>query len=151
MGSKRIRVLLADDQPVVMSGLRAILEQAPDIQVVGEAHDGEEAKQLTVALYSDVLVLDLVMPGPQPWRVEQWVRAHSPKTSTVVFTAHDHDAYLAKMIEAGAAGFLTQDEREERLIEVIRCAARGQARIVGGQLWPRRCIGTKRSANAGRA
>jgi DNA-binding NarL/FixJ family response regulator len=55
------------------------------------------------------------------------VRAHCPKTVTVVFTAHERDVYLAKMIEAGPAGFLTKNEDEERLVEMIRCAARGKA------------------------
>lgn len=129
-----IRVLLADDQPVARAGLHAILEQAPDIQIVGVAHDGIEAQRLTAELRPDVLMLDLVMPGPQPWEIEKWVRTHYPETVTVVFTAHDRDMYLAKMIGAGAAGFLTKNKDGERLVEMVRCAARGEAQITGGQL-----------------
>ncbi|MDY7080259.1 MAG: response regulator transcription factor [Chloroflexota bacterium] len=129
-----IRVLLADDHPVTRAGIRAILEEASNIEVVGEAKDGVEAQQLVAELGPDILLLDLVMPGPRPSEVEKWVRTNYPETITLVLTAHDRDCYLAKMIEAGAAGFLTKEEAPQRLVEAIRCAARGDVLITGGQL-----------------
>jgi len=97
-----IQVLLADDQPVVRAGICAILKEAPDIEVVGEAKDGAEAQRLTHKLRSDVLLLDLVMPGPRPSEVARWVRNHSPQTTTLVLTGHDRDAFLAEMGDGGS-------------------------------------------------
>ncbi len=121
-----IRVLLADDHQTTRIGIRAILEKAPDFQVVGEAADGIEAQKLTEALHPDILLLDLRMPGPGPAEVARWVRTHCPETTTLVLTAHDRDDYLAAMIEADAGGFLTKEEADENLIGAIRRAARGE-------------------------
>ena len=120
-----IRVLLADDHPVAREGIRAILERTHDIQIVGEAKDGIEAKRMVADLCPDILLLDLVMPGPRSSEIEAWVRTHYPETITLVLTAHDRDAYLADMIEAGAVGFVTKEKAPQRLVEAIRRAARG--------------------------
>ncbi|MGC9400600.1 MAG: LuxR C-terminal-related transcriptional regulator [Anaerolineae bacterium] len=121
-----IHVVLADDHPPTRQGIRAILEAAPDIVVVGEAKDGVEARELVAELGPDVLVLDLVMPGPKPSDVERWVRHNYPETETLILTAHDRDVFLAEMEETGAAGFLTKDEEAPALVEAIRRAARGE-------------------------
>jgi DNA-binding NarL/FixJ family response regulator len=129
-----IRIVLADDHPVTRAGVRKVLESAPYIQIVGEAQDGAEAQQLTAELRPHVLLLDLRMPGPRPSEVEAWVRAHCPETITLVLTAHDVDAYLAEMMEAGAAGFVTKNEAPKRLVQAIRRAARGETLFDGEQL-----------------
>ena len=123
-----IRVLLADDHDVTREGVRAFLEEAPGIEVVGEARDGREAKRMAQTLRPDVLLLDLVMPGPRPSEVERWVRTHCPETVTLVLTAHDRDALLAEMMTAGAVGFLTKDKDTDvsRIVNAIRRAARGE-------------------------
>ncbi len=120
-----IRVILADDHPVTLAGIRAMLSEAHDIQIVGEAQDGLEAQQLTAQLRPHVLLLDLRMPGPRPAEVERWVRAHCPETVTLILTAHDRNAYLAEMIDAGAAGYLLKGVTAQRLIDAIRRAVRG--------------------------
>jgi DNA-binding NarL/FixJ family response regulator len=107
------------------AGLRAILSSTPDINIVGEAQDGFEAKKLVDQLRPKILLLDLKMPGPPPAEIEKWVRSHCPETTTLVLTAHDRSAYLAEMMEAGVAGFLTKDSPSDRLIEAIRRAAGG--------------------------
>lgn len=127
-----ISVLLADDHPVTRAGIRAILEKAPDIQVVGEAQDGTEAQELVVQLYPRILLLDLQMPGPRPVEIEKWVRANCPETITLVLTAHDRDAYLADMIET-AAGFIIKGTPAENLVAAIRRAARGEILFNGEQ------------------
>ena len=134
MDEKTIRVLLADDHPVARAGIRAILETAPDIEIVGEAQNGAEVKRMVKALRPHVLLLDLVMPGTRPLELEKWVRTHYPQTTTVVLTGHDHDYYLAGMLEAGVTGYLTKNEAPDKLVDAIRCAARGQPFIVGGRL-----------------
>jgi len=129
-----IRLLIADDHPVTRKGICAILEEASDIKVVGEAKDGVEAKQMAAELRPNILLLDLVMPGLRPFEIEKWIRTNYPETITLILTAHDRDCYLAEAIKAGAAGFLTKEEAPQQLIEAIRRTARGDALITGGQL-----------------
>ncbi len=133
-GEPIIRLVLADDQPVTRAGLRTMLSEAPDIEIVGEAQDGIEAQELTARLRPHILLLDLVMPGPRPYEVERWVRTNCPETITLILTAHDRDAYLAEMVEAGAAGYLTKEISAQRLIEGIRRAVRGEVLFDGEQL-----------------
>ncbi len=132
--AETIRVLLADDHPALRQGLRTFLEHAPDIQVVGEAEDGWEVQAAVARLRPDVLVLDLVMPGPRPADLERWVRTHYPETVTLVLTAHDRDHYLAQVIEAGAAGFFDKGTPQHQLLDAIRAAAQGSTLLTGEQL-----------------
>ena len=129
-----IRVVLADDHPPTREGVRAALESAADIDVVGEAGDGVEAKKLVAALGPDILLLDLIMPGPKPADIERWVRHNHPETITLILTAHDRDALLAEMAEAGAAGFLTKEEDTPALVAAIRRAAQGEVLYTPEQL-----------------
>jgi DNA-binding NarL/FixJ family response regulator len=130
---RTIRVLIADDHPVTRQGIRAILEEAPDIEVVGEAKDGVEAKQMVAELDPDILLLDLVMPGLPVYEIEAWVRANCPTTVTLILTGHDRDYYLTKALEAGVAGFLIKEEAPQRLVEAVCCAAQGEVLISGKQ------------------
>jgi NarL family two-component system response regulator LiaR len=125
-----IRVLIADDHPLTRVGIRAVLENAADIQVVGEARDGAEVEQMVTELCPDILLLDLVMPGPTAWEIEAWVRTHCPETVTLILTAHDRDYYLTRAVEAGVSGYLTKDQAPQMLLEAIRHAARGEVLIL---------------------
>ena len=131
---KVIRVLLADDHPAMRAGIRAILEKAPDIEVVGETGEATEAQQMTAGLRPQVLLLDLRMPGPPPAETVAWVRAHSPETAVLALTAHDLNAYLARMVAAGAAGFVVKEEAPEKIVEAVRRAARGEVLFCEEQL-----------------
>lgn len=121
-----ITLVLADDHPLIREGIRSILSKTLDIQIIGEAQDGTEAQKLVEQLRPLILLLDLEMPGPRPVEIEKWVRNNWPKTVTLVLTDRDPDAYLAAMMGAGVAGYLTMNESQERLIDVIRRAARGE-------------------------
>ena len=123
---EKITILIADDHPIARSGIRSALESAPDMLIVGEAQDGNEAQKLMAELRPDILLLDLKMPGLSAFEIHEWARAHYPKTVTIILTAHDRDFYLAGMMEAGTAGFLTKSERAEDLITGIRRAAHGE-------------------------
>jgi DNA-binding NarL/FixJ family response regulator len=123
---KAISLLLADDDPVVRAGLRSILAKAADLKIVGEATNGLEAQQMVGKLRPRILLLDLKMPGLSPSELEKWVREHYPDTITLVLTAHDRDAYLAGMMEAGAAGYMSKGESAKGLIGAIRRAAQGE-------------------------
>jgi DNA-binding NarL/FixJ family response regulator len=129
-----IRVLIADDHPTSRMGIRAVLDRESGIQRVGEAQDASEAMELVAELHPDILLLDLVMPGPRPHEVERWVRAKHPRTTTLVLTAHDRDCFLARMVDAGVAGFLRKDAPEATLVRAIRRAARGEILMTRAQL-----------------
>jgi len=129
-----IRVLLADDHEVTRAGLRTILESADDFEVVGEAFDGDQARQLVRELNPDVLLLDLKMPGLPSFEVEKWVRQHYPKVVTLILTAHDRDFYLANMMEAGASGYLSKSDRAEKLVAAIRRAVSGELLFTDEQI-----------------
>jgi len=122
---KIITVLIADDEPLARAGISSLLAQASDIEIVGEAQDGFEVKEVIPKLHPQILLLDLKMPGPGPYEIEKWVRQNYPETIVLVLTSHDRDAYLATMMEIGAAGYLSKDESAERLIGAIRKAAEG--------------------------
>jgi len=96
------------------------------MQIVGEVQDGEAIKQKIAELQPDILLLDLVMPNHNPAELEKWVREKYPDVVTLVLTAHDRDAYLAGMMEAGAAGYLDKKMKANDLLDAIRRAARGE-------------------------
>jgi len=134
-----ITVLLADDHPSTRAGIRTILQGIHDIRVVGEADNGNDVKRLVGKLCPKILLLDLVMPGPSPAELERWVRTTCPETITLVLTAHDRDAYLANMMDAGAAGFIPKTEKVEQLIQAIRRATGGEVLFTSDQLSRAQC------------
>ena len=121
-----ITLLIADDHPALRAGLRVLFATAPDIQVIGEAQNSFEVQRLIAQLKPHILLLDLKMPGFSAAKLEKWVRLNYPETITLILTAHDRDAYLAGMIEAGAVGYINKRESADRLIDAIRHAATGE-------------------------
>ena len=125
--NKTISILLADDHLLACQGIRSILEKAPDMEIVGEAQDGDETKQLVAELRPNILLLDLKMPHMEsPAELEKWVRTNYPETNTLVLTGHDRDVYLSNMMEAGVSGYLDKKLRASQLISAIRRAASGE-------------------------
>ncbi len=122
----KISVLIVDDHPTLRAGVRRMLEKTPDIYVIGEAENEEEARKLLDELHPKIILLDLIMPDFSPHAFEKWARENYPETITLVLTAHDRDAYLADMIDTGTAGFLDKDVQAEQLIGAIRRAAHGE-------------------------
>lgn len=129
-----ITLVFADDHAVTRAGIRTILNTVPDIEIVGEADNGADVLRLVEQLRPQILLLDLKMPGPPPAEIEKWVRTHCPETATLILTAHDRDAYLASMMEAGAVGLLSKESTAERLIGAIRRSASGEILFDVGQL-----------------
>jgi DNA-binding NarL/FixJ family response regulator len=123
---KLLTVLVADDHPLALEGVHSLLSKASDIKIVGEVQDGNEIKGLVAKLRPQILLLDLRMPNLSPVELEKWVKENYPETITLVFTAHHHVAYLAGMMEAGAAGYLDKKLEGSDLIASIRRAARGE-------------------------
>jgi DNA-binding NarL/FixJ family response regulator len=128
---KNITVLIADDHTMTREGIRSILSMAPDINIVGEAEEGDEIKRKVADLRPQVLLLDLQMPNLSPAELERWVRTNYPETTTLVLTGHDRRAYtssmlLTQMMDAGVSGYLEKNLRGEQLIASIRRAAHGE-------------------------
>ena len=121
-----IRVVLADDHALVREGTAELLERAGGIRVVGQAADGLEAVRLVQALQPNVLLLDLALPGLDGLEVARRTRATSPSTAVVALTAHDEQAYVLAMLEAGATGYLSKVSRGHEVIQAVRAAAAGE-------------------------
>jgi DNA-binding NarL/FixJ family response regulator len=119
---QKITILLADDHPLARAGIHDLLAEADDLEIIGEAEDGFQAQELVAKLRPNVLLLDLKMPGPRPAEIEEWVRENHPETITLVLTSHDRDRYLAAMMDAGVAGYLSKEITAEQLISAIRRA-----------------------------
>jgi DNA-binding NarL/FixJ family response regulator len=120
-----IRVALADDQPLVRSGLRMILEGEPDLAIVGEAADGAQAVALVAAEEPDVLLLDVQMPGTDGLSAMAQIATGDAPTRVVMLTTFDLDEYVFQAMRAGASGFLLKDMAGEDIAAAVRQVARG--------------------------
>jgi len=122
-----IRVIVADDQEIVRTGLQLILDAQPGIEVVGVAADGERAVELALELRPDVCLFDIRMPRLDG--IEATRRVAGSGIAVVVITTFDHDDYVYAALKAGARGFLLKDAGPELLAQAIRAAAEGDAMI----------------------
>jgi two-component system invasion response regulator UvrY len=120
-----IRVILADDHGVVREGIRRLLEERNGITVVAEAAGGPELLEELRRTPTDVLVLDIAMPGPGIVEILRQVKAIQPRARSLVLTAHPESDYAVRVLRAGAVGYLTKDRSLEQLIEAIRRVYRG--------------------------
>jgi DNA-binding NarL/FixJ family response regulator len=121
-----IRVILADDHAVLRMGIRSLLNQSPDIKVVGEAGDGVEAIQQVNALRPDVLVLDMEMPEMDGVEVTRYLQAEHSPVNILVLSAYNDREYIQETLQLGVAGYLIKDEAPASIIEAVRGIARGE-------------------------
>jgi NarL family two-component system response regulator LiaR len=124
-----IRILIADDHPVVRNGLRSFLETYPGIEIVAEAENGAQAVELAGELVPDVVLMDLLMPEMNGVEAIERIKSVSPSTCIVVLTSYPDDEYLFPAIRAGALGYLLKDTEPEALVDAIRAASLGQAAL----------------------
>jgi DNA-binding NarL/FixJ family response regulator len=122
-----IRVLLCDDQALVRSGFRMILDARPDLEVVGEAEDGLEAVEQTRTLEPDVVVMDVRMPNLDGIAATRQIVGSGSTARVLILTTFDPDEYVYEAIRAGASGFLLKDVKPEELADAIRVVAAGNA------------------------
>jgi DNA-binding NarL/FixJ family response regulator len=122
-----IRVLIADDQALVRSGFRLIVETRADLEVVGEAENGDEAVRLAAELEPDVILLDIRMPVLDGIEATRRIVASGSSARILVLTTFDLDEYVYAAIRAGASGFLLKDVRPLDLVDAIRLVAAGNA------------------------
>lgn len=127
-----IRVLLVDDQPLVRSGLRTLMEEEPDLDVVGEAGNGADAIRLARELRPDVGVMDIRMPGIDGIAATAAITAASGPTRILVLTTFDEDEHVYGALRAGAAGFLVKDAALEEIIAAVRVIAAGDGLLAPG-------------------
>jgi len=120
-------VLIADDHPLVLSGLRALLETLDGIEVVGEAVDGREAVRVAMSLRPDVAVMDLQMPELDGVEATRQIAERLPGTAVLVLTMHDDDASVFAAIRAGARGYLLKGAGQEDVARAIAAVSRGEA------------------------
>jgi DNA-binding NarL/FixJ family response regulator len=122
-----IRVLLVDDQALFREGLRTLLSIRPDLEVVGEAGDGEEALRLARQLRPAIVLMDLQMPRLDGVEATRRLRLECPESRVIALTTFDDDETVFEGLRAGAVGYLLKDTPSEKLIEAIHAAARGES------------------------
>jgi DNA-binding NarL/FixJ family response regulator len=123
----QIKLLIADDHPVVRDGLSAMFAREPEFAVVGEASDGAEAVRMAVALAPDVILMDLRMAGTDGVTAITELGRRGLPARVLVLTTYDTDTHVLPAIEAGATGYLLKDVPREELLRAVRAAARGEA------------------------
>jgi DNA-binding NarL/FixJ family response regulator len=122
-----IRVLIADDDPLVREGLRAIAELEGDIKVVGEAADGKQAVESSRELVLDVILMDIRMPAMDGIEATRRILASAPAPRIIMLTTFDRNEYVYESLKAGASGFLLKDVRRGQLVQAIREVMKGDA------------------------
>lgn len=139
-----IRIVLADDHWLMREGTRHILEQCPDLKVVGDANDGQEALELIERLQPDVVILDIRMPKLNGVEVVRRMKESSPHTEALILTAYDDDDYILALMAAGALGYLLKTARPSELIDAVQRVHAGEPVLHPGiavklaRLWARR-------------
>lgn len=124
-----MKVLVVDDQPIVREGIRAMLSLEPDITVVGEAANGQEALRQAPLLAPDIILLDVRMPEMDGLAALERLKRLCPKTSIIMLTLYDNFDYLLQAVMAGAAGYMLKDSSREELIKALRIIHDGGAII----------------------
>ncbi|MFF4222196.1 response regulator [Streptomyces abikoensis] len=127
-----VRILLADDQPLVRSGLRVIMADHPDLEVVGEAATGSEAVRLAGELDPDVVVMDIRMPGMDGIEATRLITAGPTAARVLVLTTFDEDDHVRGALRAGASGFVVKDMALEDILAAVRVVAAGDALLAPG-------------------
>jgi NarL family two-component system response regulator LiaR len=122
-----IRILIADDHAFVREGTRRILEQEPDLEVVAEAGDGEEAVKLACDLKPDVVLVDVAMPRLDGIEATRRIKAQCPVVAVLVLSAYDDDQFIFGLLEAGAAGYLLKSVRGQEIVDAIRAVHAGES------------------------
>jgi DNA-binding NarL/FixJ family response regulator len=140
MSNSKLRIMVADDHPVVLAGVKTIIDSAGDMIVIGDAMDGRNAVRLALELQPDVLVLDISLPGLGGLQVAERISEKSPRTRMLLHTAHEDKGYLRQALELGVNGYILKRSSGDQLVLAIRAVAEGgvyidpliAAKLVGG-------------------
>jgi DNA-binding NarL/FixJ family response regulator len=121
-----VRVLIADDHGIVRSGLRLLLERQPDIEVVAEAADGAEARELALRERPDLAILDVKMPKLTGLQATREIREQAPEIAVLILSMHDDERYLFEALKAGASGYVLKTQADTDLLAAVRAVERGE-------------------------
>ncbi|MBI2860738.1 MAG: response regulator transcription factor [Chloroflexi bacterium] len=129
---KKVRLLIADDHAVVRAGLRLLLDSQPDIEVLGEARDGEAALREAKRLKPDIVLMDIAMPGMNGLEATRALKSENPEIQVMALSMHADDRYFFQMLQAGASGYIIKGAEPAELLAAIRTVARHQPYIYPG-------------------
>jgi DNA-binding NarL/FixJ family response regulator len=121
-----LRIVIADDHGIVRSGLRVLLERQEGIEVVGEASDGIEARDLAIAERPDLAILDVKMPKLTGLQATREIREQAPEVSVLILSMYDDERYLFEALKAGASGYVLKTQADHDLLEAVRAVERGE-------------------------
>ncbi len=122
-----LRILIADDHTVVRDGLRAVLEQQPDLRVVAEACDGRECVRLAEEKSPDVVIMDIAMPNMNGMEATRRIVASNPRIAVVVLSMHQDESYVLGALKAGAKAYILKDSARTDVIDAVRATSRGES------------------------
>jgi two-component system response regulator NreC len=122
-----VRILLADDHTLVRQGIRRILEEHADWQVIGEASDGREAVRQTLELQPDIVVMDIGMPQLNGIEAARQITRRAPSIQVLILSMHADEAYITQAVEAGASGYILKDSADVELVKAVTSAIQGRS------------------------
>jgi DNA-binding NarL/FixJ family response regulator len=121
-----MRIVIADDHGIVRSGLRMLLERQENLEVVGEASDGIEARDLVISERPDIAILDVKMPNLSGLQATKEIREAAPEVAVLILSMHDDERYLFEALKAGASGYVLKSQADQDLLEAIEAVDRGE-------------------------
>ncbi len=127
MDRPKIRILLVDDHPILREGLRALLVLNDDLQIVGEAGDGDQAIEMVRYQQPDVIIMDIAMPGMDGIEATRRILKEQPDSRILILSQHDNDRYILPVLRAGAAGYMLKRSIGAELVQAIRSVSRGES------------------------
>jgi len=127
--SDKIRILIADDHTIVRQGLSRLLEEQPDLKVVGEATDGQKTVEQALDLKPDVLIMDIAMPRMNGIEAAKRIRKLLPKTKILILSMYSHEHYIHQLMEAGVSGYLLKDDSGRDIIKAIHAALKDETSL----------------------
>src|SRR3954468_250031 len=125
-GNDDVRILIADDHGIVRSGLRVLLEQQDDIEVIGEASDGAEARDIAIRERPDLAILDVKMPKLTGLQATREIREQAPDVNVLILSMYDDERYLFEALKAGASGYVLKTQADHDLLAAVRAVERGE-------------------------
>jgi DNA-binding NarL/FixJ family response regulator len=123
---RTMRILIADDHGIVRSGLRMLLESQPDVEVIAEAADGAEARDLAIRERPDLAILDVKMPKLTGLQATREIKEQAPEVAVLILSMYDDERYLFEALKAGASGYVLKAQADTDLMDAIHAVARGE-------------------------